>query len=75
MKTENVHKLLCARYYGTYTIDTAVEGSELQCYNTEGDRNSVVCQASKRMNVTRPEQLSKFTHGEHDAFPIVASGQ
>jgi hypothetical protein len=27
-------------------VDTAVEGSELYCYNTEGDRNSIVSQAS-----------------------------
>ena len=36
-------------------IDTAVEGSELYFYNTEGNRNSVVSQASCRMVVTRLE--------------------
>ena len=29
-----------------------VEGSELNCYNTEGDRNSIVSQASCKMDVT-----------------------
>ena len=37
-------------------VATVVEGSELHCYNTEGDRNSVVSQASCRMDVTRLEQ-------------------
>ena len=41
------------------------EGSELYYYNTECDRNSVVSQASFRMDVTRLElEISKFTHGE-----------
>ena len=35
-----------------YYVDTAVEISELYCYNTEGDRNSVVGQATCRMEVT-----------------------
>ena len=30
-------------------VDTAVEGSELYCYNTEGNRISVVSKASCRM--------------------------
>ena len=33
-----------------------VEGSELYCYTTEGDRNSVVSQGSCRMDVIRQEQ-------------------
>jgi hypothetical protein len=37
-------------------VDTAVEGSELYCHNTKGDRNSVVRQALCRMDVTRLEQ-------------------
>ena len=36
-------------------VDTAVEDSELCCYNTEGDRNSVVSQDSWRIDVTRLE--------------------
>jgi hypothetical protein len=36
---------------------TAVEGSELYCYNSEGYTNSVVSQASCRMDVTQLEQL------------------
>ena len=35
---------------------TAVEGTELYCHNTEGDRNSIVGHASCRMDVTRLEQ-------------------
>ena len=31
-------------------VDTAVEDSEVYCYNKEGDRNSVVSQASCRMD-------------------------
>ena len=34
-------------------VDTAVEDSELYCYNTEDDRNSVLSQASCRMDLTR----------------------
>ena len=37
-------------------LDTAVEHSQLYFYNREGDRNSVVSQASCRMDVTRLEQ-------------------
>jgi hypothetical protein len=37
-------------------IETAVEGSEIYYYNTEGNRNSVVSQASYRMDMTRLEQ-------------------
>ena len=37
-------------------VDTAVEGTELYCYNTKGDRNSIVSQVSCSMNVTRLEQ-------------------
>ena len=33
-----------------------VEGSELYCYNTEGDRNSVENKASCKMDVKRLEQ-------------------
>ena len=38
---KNVRQLVWHLYY----VYTAVEGSELYCYNTEGDRNSVVSQA------------------------------
>ena len=37
-------------------VDTVVEGTEIYCYNTEGDTISVVSQASYRMDVTRLEQ-------------------
>ena len=53
-QNKNVSQLVCNFYY----VDTAVEGSELYCYNTEGDRNSVVSQASCRMDVTRLEQCA-----------------
>jgi hypothetical protein len=33
-------------------LDTAVEGSQLYFYNTEGDRNSVVSQASYIIDLT-----------------------
>ena len=46
-------------------VDTAVKGNKLYCYNTKDDRNSVVSQASCKMDVTGLEQWkSKFTHGE-----------
>ena len=65
LQNKNVSQLLWHLYY----IDTAVEGSELYCYNTEGDRNSVVSQALCRMDVTRIErEMSKFTHGEADGI-------
>ena len=61
---DDVHQLLWPFYVGT-----AVEGSEWFCYNTEGNRNSVVCQPSCRMDVTRLEhEMSKFTHGETDSI-------
>ena len=37
-------------------VDTAVEGSELYYYKTEGDKISDLSQASCRMDVTRLEQ-------------------
>ena len=49
---KNVHQLVWHLQY----VDTAVEGSEFYCYNTEGDRNSVVSQTSCRINVTQLEQ-------------------
>ena len=39
-------------------VDTAVESSELCCYNTEDNRNSVVSQGSSRMDVTQLEQCT-----------------
>ena len=48
-KNKNVHQLVWHLYY----IDTAVEGSEFYCYNTEHARNPVVSQESWRMDVTR----------------------
>ena len=53
-------------------VDTAVEDSELYCYNIEGNRNSVVSQASSRMNVIRIEQNSHMAKpAAFDAFHIV----
>ena len=43
---------VCQLVWQLYNIDTAVEGSELYCYNIEDDRNSVVSQASCIMDVT-----------------------
>ena len=46
-------------------IDTAVEGSELYCYNTEDDIYLVVSQASPRMDAAAViHEMSIFTHGE-----------
>ena len=36
-----------------WNVDTAIDGIELYCYNTEDYRNSVVSQESCRMDVTR----------------------
>ena len=61
-------------------VGTAVEGSELYCYNTEGDGNSVVSQASCRMNVTRLEHCAYIKKAVlrgsnvRGAFHIVDSG-
>ena len=38
------------------SVDTAVEDSDLYCYNTEDDRNSVVSQVSCRLDVNQLEQ-------------------
>ena len=51
-QNKNVRELVWHLQY----VDIAVEGSELYCYNKEGDWNSVVSQASCRMDVTRLEQ-------------------
>ena len=45
---------------------TALQGSELHCYNTEGDGNSVVNQVLCRMDVNH--EMSKFKHGEADSI-------
>ena len=60
-QNKNVRQLVWHLWY----VDTAVEGSELYYYNTEGDRNSVVSQASCRTDDIRLEhELLQFTHGE-----------
>jgi hypothetical protein len=48
-------------------VDTAVEGSELYFYNTEGDRNPVLSEASCRMDVIRDSSVRKgiVPHGFH----------
>ena len=51
-QNKNVYQLV----WHLYHVDAAAEGSGLYCYNTEGGINSVVSQASYRMNVTRLEQ-------------------
>ena len=43
LQNKNVRQLVWYMYY----VDTAVEVSELYCYNTEGDGNSVVIQMLK----------------------------
>jgi hypothetical protein len=45
------NKNVCQLVWLLY-INTAVEGSRLYCYNTEGNRNSVVSKVSCRMDVT-----------------------
>ena len=50
-QNNNMPKLVWHLWYA----DTAVEGSELYCYNT-GDINPAVSQESCRMDVTRLEQ-------------------
>ena len=45
-QNKNVRQLVCS----------AVEGRELHCYNTEGNRNSVVGQTKCKMDVIRLEQ-------------------
>ena len=51
-------------------VDTAVEGSELYCYNTEGNRNSVVSQVSSRMGRTLLE-LQAETGIEKRSFHMI----
>ena len=69
-QNNNVHQLIWHLPY----VDTAVDGSDLYCYNTEGDRNSVESQASCKMYVTRLEHRSyiKITGGIR-RFHIVGS--
>ena len=66
-------------------VETAVEGSEIYCCNTGGDRNSVVSQASCRMDVARLEQRAysgfcalwrttlKVYEYEYDIFKITCN--
>ena len=71
LQRNNVRQLVWRLHY----VDTAVEGSELYCYNTEGDRNSVVSQASCRMDAIH--KMSKFIQDEpvvFDKIHIVGSG-
>ena len=48
LQNKKVHQLICHTWY----VDTAIEGSELYCYNTEDDRSPVASQASCRMEWT-----------------------
>jgi hypothetical protein len=48
-QNSNVRQLVWHLWY----VGTAVEDSEVYCYNTKGDRNLVISQASCRMDVTR----------------------
>ena len=50
-QSNNVLQLVRHIYY----VDTAVQGINLHCYNTEGDRNSVASQSLCRLDVTRLE--------------------
>ena len=49
-------------------IDTAVEDSELYCYNTEGYRNSVVSQASCRIGWPQEENMDIQKTDGHKIF-------
>ena len=52
-----------------------MKGNELYCYNTEVDRNSVVSQASWRMDVPMRRQNPHMVKAVvFDAFYIVGSG-
>ena len=59
LQNENVRQLVWDLQY----IDTAIEGSELYCYNIEGDTNSVVGQVSYRMYETH---IYKFIKEEEE---------
>ena len=50
------NKNVCQLVWHLKYIDTAIEGSELYCYNTEDDINSLVSQASCRIDLTLLEQ-------------------
>ena len=54
-------------------VDTAVEDSDY-CYNTEGDRNSLVSQALYRMDVTRLEQRASLKRGGPPRHSSVRKG-
>ena len=47
-QNKNVRQLVWHLQY----VDTAIESSEIYCYNTEGDRNSFISQASCRIEIT-----------------------
>ena len=60
-KNKNVRQLVWDFQYA----GIAVKDRELYCYSTDGNRNSVVSQASCRMAVTQLEhEMSKFIHGQ-----------
>ena len=57
------NKNVCKLVWHSENVDIAVEGSELYCYNTEGNRNT--SQVSYRMDVIQLEyEPSKFMYGE-----------
>jgi hypothetical protein len=57
-QNENVHQLVWHLWY----VATAIEGSELYCYNTDGDGNSVVSQALCKMDVVQLESQDVKIH-------------
>ena len=55
-------------------VDTAVEDSELFCYNTEGIRNSVVIQVSYTMGWTLLELQAETRLGKLTIYKILMEG-
>ena len=53
---DTINKIMPQLVWHFSYVDTAVEGSEIYCYDKESDRNSVVSQALCRINVTQLEQ-------------------
>ena len=65
-QNNNVHQLVWHLY-----VDTAVEDNELYYYNPEGDRNSVVSQASWRMGWALLELQAKTGIGKRTIHKIL----
>ena len=56
--------------WNLWYADIAVEGSELYCHKTEGNKNSDVSQVSCIMDVNRPESVPTADSGRFGSLQM-----